>query len=210
MFEFFNNILKLWQGSSKSQRGGLIAFFICLILAVGVYERWTAGFRLSKLERSAEVLTAVSQVPSTSTNDVASIAQSITSQLADVVGVDNGVVKRRSLISRFLVGLVSWFLLGLAFVPNAIRKDRSELTAAYGAWGFGVFFSVLAMFLPQGHWPWPHLLVYPILSLIIFMGFVMAISASSSKKTKIETTEPEVGQVSPEAAPSAAPDEPST
>lgn len=50
MFDFFNNILKLWQGSSKSQRSGLVVFFIFIVLGVGLYERLTAGFRLSKLE----------------------------------------------------------------------------------------------------------------------------------------------------------------
>ena len=212
MFEFFNNILKLWQGSSRRQRGSLVILFIVIVLCVGVYERWTAGFRLAKLERSAHILQTVAQVPAADTNALAVITHSISSQLADVVGTARAESTGHSLITRFLIGLVPWFALGLLFVPSALRKDRSELSAAYGAWGFGIFFSLLAMFLPEGPWPWPHILVYPFLSLIVFIGFVMVIASSRGKKSqdkKSQTTKPEFDGSSG-ADQSASPDEPTT
>ena len=187
MFEFLSSILKLWQGSSNKQRFGLVFFVIVIFLGVVLFEKWTAGFRLSRLEHSASILQIVAQVPEVNTNEVSAIAHSITTQLSDIVGCSQKETNGHSLFVRYLFSLIPWFFLGAILFVSALRKDRSEISAAYGIWGFGIIFSILAMFLPEGNWPWPHIAIYPLLFLIVFIGFTMIIASSHGKKGASKT-----------------------
>ena len=182
MFEFFNNVLKAWRDSSPGQRSGLVIFLLLVVVGVGIYEKQTATFRLTKLERAAQIIHSMPATSPADTNAIAEISHSIISQLKDIVSPSSAMAIRHSLFSRFRYGLMFWIVIGLLFIPSAIRKGREEIKAAYGAWAFGTIVSAIAMFLPDILWPWFHIVVYPILSLVILVGFLAVVGSAIGKK----------------------------
>lgn len=188
MFDFLVNVLKLWRESSNRQRIGLVFFVVVIFLGIVLFEKWTAAFRLSRLDRSASILQIVSQVPEVNTNAVSAIAHSITTQLSAIVGCSQKETQGHSLFVRYLVSLIPWCFLGVIIYISVHRKDRSEISGVYGVLGFGVFFSFLAMLLPEGKWPWTHIAIYPILFFAVIIGLTMIFASSHGTKGSSKTS----------------------
>ncbi len=187
MFEFFNNILKAWRESSSGQRFGLVIFLTIIVVGVGLYEKHTATFRLTKLERAAQIINYISLSASADTNAVADISHSIIFQLKEIVSPSSSISPSHSLFTRFRYGLVFWIMMSLLFILSAIRKGEGEIKAAYGSLAYGAIIAAIAMFLPEGFWPWLHVFIYPILSLVILLLFLALIGYANDKKNSNKT-----------------------
>jgi hypothetical protein len=188
MFEFFTHLLNAFQNASKRNIVALFAFLFVICIGCFFWERWTASFRLTRLERASGILEHVSHVPGADTNQVIILSGRIVRQLADIIGLEEAPSKKHSFALRLILGFCPWFLLGLLFVPTALRKGKREASAIFGAWAVGIIFAVICAFLPEGQWPWRYLLVYPSISFVVFMGLmvVIALTASTKQKTTVK------------------------
>ena len=186
MFEFFTHLLKAFQNASKRQVAALIAFLIVLFIGVVCWERWTAGFRLTKLERASSILEHISRINGVDTNQVVTLLTNITDQLADIL-VKQAASVGHSFLVRLGLGFSPWFVLSLLFVPSVLRKGKKEASAVFGVWAIGTISAFICAFLPEGQWPWRHVLIYPGSSFLLFMIFVIVVAVGASSATKKKT-----------------------
>jgi hypothetical protein len=191
MFQFFSDLLKAFQNATGGHKILLVLLLCAGCAGVVCWERWTAGFRLGKLERSARILEQVSHLDGVDTNQVRILSRHITTQLEDILGLQQVTVPVHSYAVRFGMGFVPWFVLSLMFLPSVVRKGRSEVSAVIGAWAFGAIVAAICAFFPEGQWPWRYVLKYPIAVLVLaFMcGMVAAIGSATRRKIRQRQTE---------------------
>jgi len=174
MIDFLTQIIRTLQNASKKQIGELLLILTLIAIGVALYERWTASFRLSKLQRAASVVESLAKAHNISTDRLNIVSTAIIAQLQEVICPDHIAGKRQAKGLRFLVGLTPWIALSLFFLPGIIRKG-DEMHAIWGAWAFGVITSFCTMFFPEVYWPWFHLLVYPFV--VLFSAFIVGLVA---------------------------------
>ena len=186
MFEFFTHLLKAFQNTSKQNIVALFGFLLVMSVGGFLWERWTASFRLTKLERASGILEHISRVNGIDTNRVVVLSEQIIKQLADIIRVGEPPSKKHNFILRLALGFCPWFLLGLLFIPTVFRKGKAEAGAVFGAWAVGFIFAFVCAFLPEGQWPWRYLLIYPSISFLAFMGLVVVVAVSASTKQRTD------------------------
>ena len=109
--------------------------------------------------------------------------------MGDIIRVGEAPSKKHNFILRLALGFCPWFLLGLLFTPTLFRKGKTEAGAVFGAWAVGFMFAFVCAFLPEGQWPWRYFLIYPSISFLAFMGLVVVIAVSASKKQSADGKE---------------------
>ena len=182
MYESIPQLVKAFQIDSWKQVRGLILSLAIIALGVTIYERWTATFRLSRLDKAASILDKVVNVGCVDSNQAVSVSNEIITQLRTVISNEKKTHPTHTYISKFIVGLVPWFLFAItlkrAFFVS--KKNNSEVGAFWPVVIFGMMVSLLAMFLPEMKWPWAHIAYYPLAVFVAFVG-IGTISAGVSK-----------------------------
>jgi hypothetical protein len=191
MFQFFSDLLKAFQNANGGHKLLLVLLLIAGCAGVVCWERWTAGFRLGKLERSARILEQVSHVDGVDTNQVRTLSRHIATQLEDILGLQQVTVPTHSYAVRFGMGFIPWFILSLVFLPSVARQGKSEASAVFGAWAVGAIVAALCAFFPEGRWPWRHVLKYPIAVLVLAFLCGMVAAIGSATRTKIRQQQAE-------------------
>lgn len=106
MFEFFTQLLTAFQKATRKQIIGLLTFLAVLGLAFILWERWTANFRLTKLERATAVLEHLSQLPGSDTNTIQRLSNHVVMQVTEILDLPSPS-KKHSYLSRVLLGFLS-------------------------------------------------------------------------------------------------------
>jgi hypothetical protein len=142
--------------------GVLIATSFTLLI---VFERTTATWRLSRLERSATLLEHLAQVrrdASADSGETTRLADSLLQQLRAVIQEPPVSATMSPSLLRALVAALPWWLFAIAFAPGVKRGSSSDLAGLLGAVICGVLFGWLGLLLPDGLSPAVYYVVYPI------------------------------------------------
>jgi len=188
IFQFLSDLLKALLNSSGWQK--LILVILLAVACVGLvgWERWTAGFRLTKLERSVRIIEQVSHIQGVDTNQVLTLSHHIMKQLAEVLRPDGESIAPMHPYSRRLVmGIIPWLLMSILLIPSALRKAESVWSLFIGVFVIGGIVAAGLANLPEGQWPWRYVLWYPIAVFLIsfFCGLIAAIlSGAKSRNVK--------------------------
>ncbi len=186
MFEFFTQLLATFQQASRRQLFALFTFLAILVLVAGLWERWTAGFRLTKLERATAILEHVSQIPGTDTDAVQRLADHVTGQVAAILAIPGPSAVSHTYLTRVGVSFLVWFGLSLFMLPSVLRKSKSKGATLLGVLILNLLPALLSGLFPEGNWPWRHVVLYPLVVLVItfFIGLVAAIAIPSFVKAR--------------------------
>lgn len=148
----------------------LLAAFILLALGFGCYERYTASFRLGRLQQATELLARLQEVQARSTNSTPDLERARTALMVQAVqAIEEKPVSLDFIPStltfsidgmwKFIAGGVLWFAVGL-FQLSKIKTKQGRntllsLLIVAAASGF------VAIQVPAIWWPWFHILIYP-------------------------------------------------
>jgi hypothetical protein len=161
----------------------LIILFGLLVLGFSLYERYTSTFRLSRLQRSAELLIKVHEMESAITNGSPEL-QHASHMLVDrsihaveIEPLSLDVLPTRLRFStdylwKFLAGCAMWVALAISRVSKIVRGDKASRTSAFGLLLFSILAGLVGIAIPPIWWPWFHLVVYPLSILGLFYIFV--------------------------------------
>lgn len=175
----------------------LAIVIVAILVAVGfiLYERYTSGFRLGRLQKQAELLVTLNQLQTANihsdprlgkiydrlaadADDAAQTKPLTISFLALPSGMFNHV------IAKFLAGAAPWAFIGLFFIPGILRGDKGSASALLGVTVFIVLFGAIGAVLPNIWWPWFNLWIYPIGHFFLLVILVVVFAVRSGKKQK--------------------------
>lgn len=152
---------------------------LVLFLTAGAalyYERYTASFALTRLEKAALLLKELesSKYESASAKEISEMHHEISKQLHALLveeraktqtleAVDKFLIPEKVWLWKFVVGGVPWLF--MALVLFFFSKSSSERWL--GVFGFiviALFFAGIGSILPTIYWPWFNMVLYPALS----------------------------------------------
>ena len=149
-----------------------LVIVVVLISASIIYESYTNNFKLGRLEKATQLLIQLQKVKeNTNFNndaDVGKIYKEIISQLSETISrmpIREGTNQRIIMLYKFFAGGGLWFLLGVLFIPNIIKKALGAWNSLYIVIIFGIAFGCLGMFIPTISWL--NFVVYPIITFFI-------------------------------------------
>lgn len=186
-----------------------LAFLIfvgLLFLGFLVYERYTASFQLSRLQKSAELIITIHNMEMSITNGSTAIQkaghslaeQSIQAVEAKPLSLDILPTTLRfstDYLWKFLAGCAAWIALSISRMPRIVRGDKASKATATGFLFFGILAGLIGLAIPTFWWPWFHLVIYPLCILaffyiVIFIPFMFWwCSALDKEKAKAKATD---------------------
>lgn len=187
---FIGAFAKLASGEiGKRQIVSALVCFVCALILLVVYERYTSNFRFSRLEKAAKLLSELNSIKSgvQSNEHLKSIHSIIVANLEEIVGIETPKIIKHSLFGKFLGGFWLWFLLGL-FTLSRSKHGEREFKALYGLCFIGAIIAFICTFIPEISWPWFHWFVYPfgIVGLILLSFIVAGVTSAAKTKSKAE------------------------
>jgi len=157
----------------------LVIVVALLFLGFSFYERYTSSFRLSRLQKSAELLIKVHEMEQAMTNGSpelqrasrALVEQSI--HAVEIAPISLDVLPTTLRFStdylwKFLAGCAAWIAFAASRVPRILRGDKVSRTSALGLLFFAVLVGLAGLAIPAIWWPWFHLVIYPLSILAFF------------------------------------------
>jgi hypothetical protein len=157
----------------------LLVVLAIMIVAFSGYERYTSSFRLSRLQKSAELIAKLQEIDLTITNN----SQELQSDYRALVAQANEAITTKPLsldifpttlrfsmdvLWKFLAGGAVWFVIG--FIMLLKMKGTEAWSALGGSSMIGIIAGFLSIWIPAIWWPWFHLFIYP---LIFIFGFFL-------------------------------------
>jgi hypothetical protein len=189
--------------SEFSWRRLIAVIVVALLIGLGfiLYERYTSGFRLGRLQKQAELLVTLNQLQSGNIRSDPRLGRIYDRLVADAdsaaqakplsitfFSFPSGLFSHA--LAKFLAGAAPWALVGLFFIRGILRGDKTAGSAFLGILVFIVLFGVIGAALPTWWWPWFNLWIYPIGHFIIFLAAVVFYAARSTKKrSKLPVTQ---------------------
>lgn len=175
-----------------------IVFIAMVISGVAFYEYYTASFRLARIQKEAELLTHLRQIPIQDTNIVISLAEA---QNLLITRTED-IIKERPLSSvlvipefefskqnlwNFLAGAIFFWVSGFILSMKGVfsnkegdsKKQRRDIFLINLL--LGVFTGFLGMYIPHIWWPWFHIFIYPFLfsfGLVLILIPIIVITAA--------------------------------
>jgi hypothetical protein len=187
MKDFFEAIAHLFVDFSWKRLLALLLVIGLIGLAALGYERYTSSFRLERIRRTAEVLTALKALDSSSyrtSRDLGATYAILAAELRASAQAQRMMPDvpylRRQLESpeawwRFLAGSVLWLILA-CFALNDVLKEHREASAALAVTlVLALISGAVSAIVPVDAW-WAKYLVVP---LSLFVVTIVAIEAST-------------------------------
>jgi hypothetical protein len=165
--------------TEKASLGRVLFFASCLLLVAGVvalHEGYTAHFRLSRLERAADVATSLAslekELAASQSEELKTVRDTLIAEL-------NGILRPQFLVFNFDRGFYRmcltacvWFIVGW----TALKTDRSEhrWLGLVGIVLMSSPFIIIAGLIPSFKNFWADILIYPI-GHVIVLGYGLAL-----------------------------------
>jgi hypothetical protein len=157
----------------------LLVVLAILLVAFSGYERYTSSFRLSRLQKSAELIAKLQEIDLTITNNsrelqgdylalVAQANEAITTKPLSLDILPTTLHLSMDVLWKFLAGGLVWFAFG--FIMLLKMKGAEAWSALGGSSMIGTIAGFLSIWIPPIWWPWFHIFIYPI---IFSIGFVL-------------------------------------
>ncbi len=181
--------------SEFSWRRLLAIVIVGMLVAVGfiLYERYTSGFRLGRLQKQADLLVTLNQLQAANIRSDPRLAKIYDRLVADAD--DAAHTKPLSIsffappsgmfshaVAKFLAGAAPWAFVGLFFIRGILRGDKTSASALLGVIVFIVLFGVIGAALPNVWWPWFNLWIYPIGHFLLFVIAVVLYTVRSGRR----------------------------
>lgn len=176
---------------------------ISLIVIVGVfvigfvfYERFTSSFSLSRIQKEVELLDKLTDIRSRSLDPASKkICDLLTEQL-------DAAVNRRSLTPqesssstkmflKITMAVAPWVLLGVIILGDTAKKKQQIRYMSLGFLAIVVLAGAIGAVIPTLWWPYFNLIVYPIVSTVLFVFILSRISSGSDKEKANSSNESE-------------------
>lgn len=169
-------LLKSVVGGSQNK----ITTLVSLLLLAGVvfiaYERFTASFRLGRLQREAVLLSQIQEIQAKGTNAMtpelsqlntvllSNASKTITENRFSLEFIPSKLSFSFDSLWKFLTGGILWLAVGVYFL---LKKKTPDYKNTF--WGYVTLAGVsgiAGLFVPSIGWPWFHLLIFPWLLII--------------------------------------------
>lgn len=187
-------LLKILENVTPRRFMLLVGLLTVLVLGGLFYERYTASFALTRLEKSVALLRQLEASPSSAgrEKEIAEINKRLITQFHALIVEDENRALARTLLFpvpdhawlwKFTAGALPWLLLSIATFLESRRKVDNAFTAFLYAQIGVLFFAGLGALLPTIGWPWFNLVIYPSSSVVLVL-LVVAIPAFRSTRER--------------------------
>jgi len=161
-----------------------LALVIVAASALGLlvaYESWTSAFRLGRLQKASQILVSLHTVRSDSVrtdSGLVVLSDRLLAQLDSALTMRPAFLPRWTVpqaprkIRLFLAGGALWWLLGLAMLPGALKRQNDAFAGLLVALLFGGLFGWIGTILPFVA-PWVNYGLYPVGHFVGITMFLM-------------------------------------
>lgn len=192
MFPLLEAILKVFSELTFRRFISLILILVIFMCVFVGYERVTSSFSLSRIQKSAELLSKLTELRGRSLDpESKAICDKLVLQLQKAVDSDplslsivsTPFVMKTEFLWKFLFGGAAWFIMALFNLPKAIKREKVSINNFYVLLVVGCIFGGIGLFIPAFWWPYFHLLVYPFLAVMIFLviGLIVGMKSGNHK-----------------------------
>lgn len=176
MNNLVEQVVRLLENITLKRVAVLVVLLVALAAGAFLFERYTASFAMTKMERAAALLRQLEQSQSAKAREkeLAEISHQLTTQLHAIV-VDQKVSSAVALIAfdippnvwlwKFIAAAAPWFLFSCAALTEVRKKPVSSLIAFFVAQVIVSFFGAVGALLPTIAWPWFNMFIFPSISL---------------------------------------------
>jgi competence protein ComGC len=198
MADFFAELLKIFSEPTWRKIAMVLSLVLASLVALLVYERYTASFRLSRLQKETELLTRLQEIQNRGTNrspdlDRAQMAlvvqtvQAIEEKPFALEFVPTRLTFSMDSLWKFFAGGTIWWVYGLFQLSKIKTKEGKK--EFYGTLSIALIMGFFAMFVPPIWWPWFHIFIYPWLLMVavIVVLLPLAIPAFGRAKKKAQS-----------------------
>lgn len=195
MTDIIEALLKFFVEFSWRRLVAVLIVTILIVFGFLMYERYTSGFRLGRLQKQAELLAALNQLHAANIR-----ADPRLTQMYDRLVVDTDAASQTEPLSitffslpagmftngiaKFFAGAAPWAFIGVFFIRGIFRGDKSSGSAFLGMIVFVVLFGTIGAALPTIWWPWFNLWIYPICHFLLFLLGVLIYSIRATRKQR--------------------------
>lgn len=185
MSDLLTELLKFFSKPSWRKVITLGCLVIGAIVVLFGYEHYTASFRLSRLQKGADLLASLQKLQNDGTNNTTEFKRAYTALMAQTIeAVEDKPISLKFIPSpfifsieslwRFVAGAALWLLLAIGQLPRIKRKEGNAALGSLLVLAMACGF--VAMFVRPVWWPWFHILILPCLFLSALLTAALPIS----------------------------------
>jgi hypothetical protein len=198
---FITELIKFLGSPTRGKWPVLITLvFLALAILIG-YERYTATFRLGRLQKEANLITQLQEIQARGTNMMTPQLNELEATLLTnaTLTIQESPISLKYVPSRltfsfdslwkFLFGASMWLLFALIYFFKA--KTPAEKNTIKGFIVLSILSGFAGLFVPPIWWPWFHIFIFPWLFiigfLVILLPFAILIGNYQAAKNKALT-----------------------
>ena len=172
MAGFFEALFKFFSEFTWRKLLAVIVVVCVVFVGFSLFERYTSSFRLTRLQKAADLLIRVQELQARGTNNSPEVDHAtgvLISQVTRAVETEPTTINFEFVPSRltfsidwfwkFLAGSALWFVLSFSQITKLKTKDGRN--AFFGALVMAVVSGSVGICVRAFWWPWFHLLIYP-------------------------------------------------
>jgi hypothetical protein len=195
MTNLFTELIKFFSEFTWRKLVAVIFMVLILVGLFSIYELYTSSFRFNRLQNAAELLIKLEQMESTATNQNDQLKQARTALITQATEIINNKPITVSIIPtkldftlsfgwfyKFVFGASFWFV--IAVFVRLKAKNTKDKSASLGMLTFSVFTGISGMYFSEIWWPWFHIFILPLLSLVGLAVLVVPIGYFAKKKSE--------------------------
>ena len=174
----FTTVLNLVENFTFKRFLAVCCVFALIFSTVFFYEKYTNNFKLSRLQKSVEILRVLQEVKTNNieNNDsLLPIYKDIENELATLSDPSNpaslSFAPKFLGFKKFFSTFSVWLLFALISFIQQLKKREKEPNVIPGFLMIGLIFGLIGYLLPTIIWPWFNLVVFPVFH-IIFLAII--------------------------------------
>lgn len=196
MADFFTELLKILGTPTRARLFGLLFLMGFCTLALLSYERYTATFRLSRLEKQTELLTRIRELQMQGTNSAPELEKArraLIDQAIQVIEekpitlefVPSKLSFSMDSLKKFFAGALFWLVIAACHIPKIKSKEGKDTFS--GVLVCAIISGFAGLFVPPIWWPWFHVLIFPwlflaILTIAMIPFIIISVNFGTAKK----------------------------
>jgi len=182
----FEALGQLISDFSWRRAGSALLVLVVILLGFVIYESYTAAFRLGRIERTARILSSLAELEESQglrqDESLSQVYTELTRRLEALAAGTTSGTGIPSHLARILAAFAPWFLVGLGFLWQRSRGDKSAGKALGGVVVMSVPFVIGGALLPQMPNGIINYLAYPWGSFLFFIVVILVLSRASKKR----------------------------
>jgi hypothetical protein len=175
---FITELIKYLGSPTRGKWPILITTIVFGLILLVSYERYTATFRLGRLQKESDLLARLQETQMRSTNVLdpelirlqavllANAAKTIEEKPISLEFVPSKLTFSFDSLWKFVWGGSLWLVFAIIWLPKSKTKEGKEQIK--GFFVLAVVSGVIGLFVPPIWWPWFHIFIFPWLLIICF------------------------------------------